>query len=177
MIFEHKRLWRSLSKISLLDFPWLLNGDFNALIGSEELKEGDFRSYASKYNLFSNSILDNNIHDLGFSGPHFTWCNGQQGLAHRWARLDRFLANTKWILNFKNFTKHHLSRTNSDHSLLFLTSPIIFSGLITSSWSMRDATIVLLMLGPSTPLSLPCTPLCIVFLTLNVISSGGNTLV
>lgn len=62
-------------KIPMLNFPWLLNGNFNTITSSDEHKGGDFKCYASKSTLLSNFIMDNNLNDLGFSGPRFTWCN------------------------------------------------------------------------------------------------------
>lgn len=84
---------------------------------------------------------------------------------------------------FQKFTNHHLPHTNSNHSLLLLNArnSSNFSNndscLITSGWNTRVGTTVLLKHGPMTLLLLPCTPLCIVLLTLNGISSGGNVLV
>lgn len=78
-----------------------------------------FSHYASKSTLFSNFILDNNLFDLGFSGSWFTWCNSQTALARRWARLDRFLANSLWILDFQEFSNIHLLWTIFYHSPFF----------------------------------------------------------
>lgn len=118
---HQKRLWRTLSRFSALSLPWLLNGDFNAILNQNEHFGGSFTYYASKSTHFSEFIFKNSLHDLEFSGSPFTWCNGRSGLACRWARLDRFLANTDWILNFHNSSIAHLPRINSDHSPLFLS--------------------------------------------------------
>lgn len=69
---------------------------------------------------FKKFIFENKLFDLGFSGPYFTWCNAQIGFAHKWTRLDRFLANINWLLSYKEYSNHHLSHTNSDYSPLFL---------------------------------------------------------
>lgn len=122
ILFEHKGLWKSLSKLSHLSLPWLLNGDFNAIIDSNKHKGGSFRNYALKSSCFSNFITNNNLHDLAFSGPRFIWCNGQKGLARHWVRLDRFLSNTSWLLLFKDYSNFHLPKTNFDHSSMLLSA-------------------------------------------------------
>lgn len=64
----------------------------------------------------------NNLFDLGFSSSSFTWYNAQNGLARRWAKLDRFLANFQWLLSFKDYSNYHLPHTNSNYSPLFLNA-------------------------------------------------------
>lgn len=83
---------------------------------------GNFSHYASKSSFFSDFILSNNLFDLGFSGSRFTWCNGQTGHARHWVRLDLFLANSLWLLDFQHFSNLHLPRILSDHSPLFLSA-------------------------------------------------------
>lgn len=86
------------------------------------IKGGLLEVISSKSKDFSFFILSYNLHDLGFVGPHFTWCNSQDGLARRWARLDHFLANSHWLLNYNSFTNKHLICINSDHTPLLLTA-------------------------------------------------------
>lgn len=116
LISDHKFLWKQLSGMNSLNIPWLLCGDFNAISSYEDHRGGSFKNYAAKANIFSNFILDNSLIDLGFTGPRFTWCNGQDGMACCWARLDRFLANPSWFSTSQNFSNKHLAKTNSDHS-------------------------------------------------------------
>lgn len=100
LIVDHKNLRLSLSCMSSLNIPWLLSGDFNATINKEKHKGSSFKNYAPKSKSFSKFIFKNSLIDLNFIGSHFTWCNDQDGLACRWARLDRFLANSTWLSNF-----------------------------------------------------------------------------
>lgn len=57
-----KVLWNHLSAISLLDLPWLLVGDFNAILNSNERRGGNFNHF----------ISHNQFLDLGVFGPAFT---------------------------------------------------------------------------------------------------------
>ena len=67
-------------------------------------------------------ISDNSLLDVGFSGPNFSWCNGQRGQARRWARLDRCLVNANWTNNYNAQILYHLPRVSSDHSPLLLVA-------------------------------------------------------
>lgn len=78
-----KEVWRSLSSLSSLNLPWFVAGDFNAILSSNEHRGGSFHYYAAKFNGFKDFLSRNQLLDLGFLGPSFTWCNGQQGMARR----------------------------------------------------------------------------------------------
>ncbi|XP_039120543.1 uncharacterized protein LOC120256952 [Dioscorea cayenensis subsp. rotundata] len=114
-------VWNELSKISFINLPWLIIGDFNSILFPNEHKGGRFSHYSRKARFFRSFVDSNNLFDLNFSGAQFTWCNNQIGLARRWARLDRCIANSNWISRFNNFTLKHLSRSFSDHSPLLLS--------------------------------------------------------
>lgn len=105
-----------------LQIPWLIVGDFNSILHRSKHKGGSFAYYARKAQFFLDFINGNNLIDLNYSGPHFTWCNNQSGLARRWARLDRCLINLAWASSFQINNLKHLSRSFSDHSPLFLSS-------------------------------------------------------
>ncbi len=69
-------------------------------------------------------VLDEcGFQDLGFQGPEFTWCNNRINGATVWARLDRMVANSEWLLKFQAAWVHHIQGTLSDHLPLWL-SPI-----------------------------------------------------
>ncbi|KAJ0964066.1 hypothetical protein J5N97_029188 [Dioscorea zingiberensis] len=69
-------------------------------------------------------VDSNQLLDLGYQGSPFTWSNNQTGLARRWARLDRFMANTTWVGSFDTYIINHLPRTASDHSPIFLKAKL-----------------------------------------------------
>lgn len=70
------RVWSKLSKLSRLGAPWVIIGDFNAIRLEAEHRGGNFNHYAAKSNYFNDFINFNNLFDLVFSRPSFTWCNG-----------------------------------------------------------------------------------------------------
>ncbi|KAJ0972346.1 hypothetical protein J5N97_020305 [Dioscorea zingiberensis] len=105
----------------MLNIPWILVGDFNAILNSTEHRGGTFDHYSIKSRHFNDFVSRNQLFDLGYQGSPYTWCNNQGGLARRWARLDRFLANNAWLTNFDSYYNKHLPRTSSDHSPLLLS--------------------------------------------------------
>ncbi|XP_039123479.1 uncharacterized protein LOC120260105 [Dioscorea cayenensis subsp. rotundata] len=117
-------LWNELSRITLLQIPWLIVGDFNSVLHTTEHKGGPANYYERKTRFFLDFVEYNNLIDLNYTGPAFTWCNNQSGLARRWARLDRCLINLAWADFFKSNTLKHLNRAFSDHAPLFLLSSL-----------------------------------------------------
>lgn len=125
-------LWHELLKLSSLQVPWLVVGDFNSILHRTEHMGGPFTHYDRKARFFCDFVENNNMIDLNYSGPHFTWCNNQLGLAHRWARLDRCLINLVWADFFKINKFMHLPRLISDHSpvlLAYSPSPTSFKNI------------------------------------------------
>lgn len=114
-------LWLELSKMSSLNIPWLIVGDFNDIVTNNEHKGVRFSYYSRKTSYFLNLIDDNNLLDLYFIGPKYTWCNNQNGMAQLWARLDHCLVNMSWSSKLSNYTLRHLVRIFSDHGPLLLS--------------------------------------------------------
>lgn len=61
--------------MSLLNIPWFVLGDFNAIITTDEHKGGGFSYYSKNASYFLNFTDENNLFDLHFLGPKYTWCN------------------------------------------------------------------------------------------------------
>ena len=60
------------------------------------------------------------LHDLGFVGSSFTWCNDRFGDQWTLIRLDRVVPNENWTTRFTKVQVHHISMSASDHCLLAL---------------------------------------------------------
>lgn len=120
-IHNQRLLWMELSGMSSLNFPWIIMGDFNAMVSQDEHRGGSHYNYNRKALLFTDFITSNNLLDVNFVGSPYTWCNNKQGLARHWARLDRCLVNLIWSDNFDTCLVKHLPRFLSDHS------PMLFS--------------------------------------------------
>ncbi|KAL5573135.1 hypothetical protein UlMin_022732 [Ulmus minor] len=61
-----------------------------------------------------------NLADLGFQGPKFTWCRGNNNANFIQERLDRMLGNSGWSDMFPNCIVHHLRLWGSDHRPLLI---------------------------------------------------------
>ncbi|MBA0791156.1 hypothetical protein Gohar_015751 [Gossypium harknessii] len=101
------------------NIPWATIRDFNALLISNDKKEGCRAGIGCP--LFDEFLEKANLHYLGFKGLSFTW--------HRRAtfeRLDRVIRNNAWIKGFPSCSATHLHRLKSDHRpLLFSLKPMI----------------------------------------------------
>lgn len=72
---RHKLLWSSLSNLSLvLNYPWLLLGDFNDIASPTEKFGGGPPNFI-KIETFNNFLNNCGLIDLGYVGPSFTWTN------------------------------------------------------------------------------------------------------
>ena len=71
--------------------PWLCAGDFNEVTSFSEKKGGRAKSLR-ELRLFSDTLEDCDLVDLGFVGPPFTWRNGQEARRHVQEHLDRAVA-------------------------------------------------------------------------------------
>lgn len=115
-------------------------GDFNALLHTDE-KQGGLVSRVATCKRFQTFLFDNNLKDLGFKGPKFTWC---QGRVHE--LLDGVLYNASWERRYQFSSVYHLQRIKFDHWPLLLvlndscrpsgteTFKVFFFWLVISQW-------------------------------------------
>lgn len=120
-IHRQRFLWNELSGLAYLNLPWLIMGDFNAMVSQDEHRGGSNYYYSRKASVFSEFIAANNLLYVNYVGSPFTWCNNQLGLARRWARLDCCLVNMWWANSIDSCVIKHLPRLHSDHSPLLLS--------------------------------------------------------
>ncbi|XP_021823802.1 uncharacterized protein LOC110765062 [Prunus avium] len=135
--------------------PWLLAGDFNDMLHYDDKIGG-----ASPCRLkgFRKWFDDNDMIDLGFSGPKFTWSNNRV-----FERLDRAVCNVQWRSLFNEASVKHLPRTKSDHCPIkislkssFSSSPIArpfrfeamwlthahFKDFLMQQWALTDGSVL-----------------------------------
>ncbi|KAH7867105.1 hypothetical protein Vadar_028870 [Vaccinium darrowii] len=98
---------------------WVIWGDMNCIISSEEKRGGLAPSYSSTRG-FQDFIDHCQLLDLGFSGYPFTWKNNRDGEGQIQERLDRALASPSWRTKFSQATIEHVNVVGSDHSALML---------------------------------------------------------
>ncbi|XP_038715030.1 uncharacterized protein LOC120008723 [Tripterygium wilfordii] len=134
-----KQLWLELQRIARnTSYPWLIGGDFNAILHTEDIKGGSHRRRGCK--LFNSWVSNNHICELGFKGPRFTWSIGTV-----FERLDRALCNTSWFTNYGNSSVVHLPKFNSDHWPVLVnyadarnSGPVVKPFRFMASWLLHE---------------------------------------
>lgn len=115
-----RKVWEELSHLNSLGIPWSILGYFNAITAADEHKRGRYSYYFRKASFFSDFIFDNSLLDIGYIGSIFSRCNGRNGFARHWARLDRCVVNHFWLSLFYSYNLLHLPRLISKHSPILL---------------------------------------------------------
>lgn len=87
-----RRLWEDLCSAKLgLEGPWLVLGDFNSVISSEEVSCPETFSQQCCHE-FVDWIFGEELVDLGWDGPRFMWERRLSDQMYKAARLDRGLS-------------------------------------------------------------------------------------
>ncbi|XP_074277046.1 uncharacterized protein LOC141600701 [Silene latifolia] len=116
-------LWDKISDVILGYSPFVIIGDFNQVeLHSDKL--GGSSSIRGQ-DVFTNWKLHNNLIDVPFFGPRFTWSNSQHYSDCIMERLDRAYATADWFNLFPFASVTHLQILISDHAqiILRLTQP------------------------------------------------------
>ena len=118
---ERRILWDNLNKVATLhNLPWLVLGDFNEILSSED-KLGGRPINLYRPMVFQQCLNSYNLLDLGFQGPRFTWVNKRDFLAFIQERIDRCFANSSWRTMYPEASVYHLTRLHSDHCPVLLS--------------------------------------------------------
>ena len=112
--------WKLLECLNpYFNLPWVVFGEFNEIAHLEE-KSGWLERDVNKMLAFWDSLEACGLADLGFSRPHFTWCNCRLGEERTLIKLDRMVANNEWMDLFPDANVQHRSMSTFDHCLLIL---------------------------------------------------------
>ena len=98
-----------------------LAGDFNETVSLDERNHGG-PEMEMRCLCFKHWIENNDLIDLGFSGPKYTWTRGLTQSTRKEARLDRALCNTEWRMKFQEGAVRHLIQAGSDHAPLLIST-------------------------------------------------------
>lgn len=110
--------------------PWICLGDFNEVQWSSEKWGGNPQPHW-RMNLFNQFLTQNDLRDLHYQGPCFTWyryCHGQLTLQER---LDRCVGNPSWCASKPKAQVFNLPKVGSDHR------PILLDSSPRESWSPK----------------------------------------
>ena len=113
-------MWSLLRRIrSNSGDPWLMIGDFNEAMWQTEHKSHRKRS-ESQMRDFREVLSECDLHDIGFQGAPWTFCNMQREGRNVKVRLDRGVASPAWSSRFPQAVITHLTTPSSDHAPLLL---------------------------------------------------------
>ena len=112
--------WALLEKQdSRMTLPWLLMGDFNEILSSDERSGESVSSQRSMFE-FGEVLNRCSLVDLGYRGYPFTWDNGRDAEAYIQKRPDRAVASISWMTMFPLCTLDHLQSPYFDHVPILL---------------------------------------------------------
>ncbi|KAL2471166.1 DNAse I-like superfamily protein [Abeliophyllum distichum] len=147
-----RELWSALiQSAEKLDMPWLIGGDFNAILNRDERVGGNSPDRRSMED-FSSMILECGVEEVNCNSQ-FTWSNGIM-----WEKLDRILVNYQWSAAYDGFKTEALNRDTSDHCPILLhCSPLSTtpksSFRFQSMWCQHDKLLEMIKQNWDTPLS------------------------
>jgi exonuclease III len=95
-------------------------GDFNEITEDSE-KFGAALRHRWQMENFSNTLAFCRLHDLGFSGAKFTWCNYREDDHFTQERIDRATATPEWTDLFPVRLVEVLANRSSDHTPLLIS--------------------------------------------------------
>ncbi|KAL0925295.1 hypothetical protein M5K25_003616 [Dendrobium thyrsiflorum] len=119
-LVTRRSLWESIDKFLLDDSPSIIGGDFNCIVSKEDKRGGKRFSFSQGPQEMKQFLATNDLHEVGFIGPRFTWCNNKEGRSRIWERLDRCLINSVALQLVPLAFVKHLARVASDHSPIAL---------------------------------------------------------
>ncbi|KAL0299917.1 UNVERIFIED_CONTAM: hypothetical protein Scaly_3064900, partial [Sesamum calycinum] len=102
-VIKRRELWQGLIQLSrgITDEPWIVMGDFNAVLDDSEVNGYAADTSASMAD-FLECITESELTHLPFTGANFTWHNCSDGERSLWKRLDRMLVNEAWLVQWPN---------------------------------------------------------------------------
>ncbi|XP_074313754.1 uncharacterized protein LOC141648948 [Silene latifolia] len=98
-----------------LHHPFLILGDFIQVEYVYEKLSRNQSLIGGTYE-FNSWRIDNELVDIPFKGPRFTWCNNRKGDKRVYERLDRALGSKDWFFMFPNTGVKHFPIQISDHA-------------------------------------------------------------
>ncbi|KAL0288554.1 UNVERIFIED_CONTAM: hypothetical protein Sradi_7095400 [Sesamum radiatum] len=120
-VIKRRELWQGLIQLSrgITDEPWIVMGDFNAVLDDSEVNGYAADTSASMAD-FLECITESELTHLPFTGANFTWHNCSDGGRSLWKRLDRMLVNEAWLVQWPQSKYISSYPRTSDHSPLIL---------------------------------------------------------
>ncbi|XP_074301562.1 uncharacterized protein LOC141632962 [Silene latifolia] len=94
--------------------PWLVGGDFNAIMASNE-RIGEAIITHVEMAPLAQVVQDCQLEDLEARGSFYTWTNKHEYYTKVYSGLDRVLVNVEWVHMFPDSYVHYLPEGLFDH--------------------------------------------------------------
>ncbi|XP_035544552.1 uncharacterized protein LOC118347963 [Juglans regia] len=118
---KREKSWELLKELKPQEgIAWCVVGDFNEIISQDEKVGGRERS-EGQMTRFREGLEWAGLYDMGWIGNKFTWSNGHEDHTFIKERLDRGVANQRWMCRFMERMVEILGTQVSDHKALVLT--------------------------------------------------------
>ncbi|XP_074278228.1 uncharacterized protein LOC141601821 [Silene latifolia] len=112
---ERDAIWNSLrSYHGRVTGPWLVGGDFNSVMASDERIGGAPVTNAETRPMVQ-AVQDCNLVDLSAQGAFYTWSNKHEQDTRVYSRIDRVLVNEDWVDIFPESYVHFMPEGTFDH--------------------------------------------------------------
>ncbi|XP_057246809.1 uncharacterized protein LOC130589545 [Beta vulgaris subsp. vulgaris] len=117
---ERMDLWKDLKDIKMNDAPWVIMGDFNSIMRTDERVGQPVRTREIMDML--QCMEECNLNELKTSGQFYTWNNKQEGIDRVFCKLDRALGNESWFEQWPNTEIITMPEGEYDHCPLLVKS-------------------------------------------------------
>jgi hypothetical protein len=130
---RRRQAWDLLRELrDMSDHPWCIIGDFNDLLSQED-ENGTNPHPNWLCSGFRSAVSDCDLTDIQLEGYPYTWTKSRGSVNVIEERLDRAMADSKWLMNYPNVKLMNLLTSHFDHSpILLQTSPTVRHGRIHS---------------------------------------------
>ncbi|KAA3490114.1 reverse transcriptase [Gossypium australe] len=117
---DQNLVWNLLRRLNQeCNYPWLVAGDFNEIMYSFE-KSGGLPRDQRRMEVFRDILEECQLMDIGYSGVWYTWERGNLPETNIRERLDRGVANGKWINLFPLGSIQHIPYSTPNHCPLLI---------------------------------------------------------
>ncbi|XP_059310873.1 uncharacterized protein LOC132062291 [Lycium ferocissimum] len=112
-IEDRKAMWQKPEQLEpLIQIPWLVMGDFNAILKGEDRLHGN-QVMDVETRDFDQCLLNTELTEMRSIGRYFTWTN-----SHDLSKIDRELVSAKWLTTWPQLVVTVMDPQFSDHALL-----------------------------------------------------------
>ena len=115
-----EEMWRDMRRLTINDDPWIILGDFNAILSIDDRLGQPVR--AREIEDMKTCMAHCHMMEVKVCGQFFTWNNKQEGSDRVFCKLDRVLENEGWINAWPHTEVTVLPEGEFDHCPLVVRS-------------------------------------------------------